>query len=116
MRRNAGREGYDHFLAALRGPPTPPSTLGSLQATTPGKWLWLHCASSAHCNHHAPVAIAPFVIRWGPNEPSDTLRRCARCSKCGHKGAATVGPSYIDADAGFAPFPVGQMSAAWHCR
>jgi hypothetical protein len=39
---------------------------------------------------YVSVAIAPFVIRCGPNEPSDTLRRCARCSKCGHKGAAIL--------------------------
>jgi hypothetical protein len=72
--------------------------LGTLQRKTPGKWVWLHCTSSAY---------------WGPNEPSDTLRRCARCSKCGHKGATAVGPSYLDALSGYAPFPHEMMSAAW---
>jgi hypothetical protein len=110
MRRGASRQGYDRFLKAMGGPPARRSTLGGLQAKTPGKWLWLHCTSSAYCNHFALVAIAPFVIRWGPNEPSDTLRRRARCSKCGHRGAATMCPSYVDAITGFAPFPVKLMS------
>jgi hypothetical protein len=105
MRRGASRQGYDRFLKAMGGRPQPRTTLGILQANVPGKWLWLHCTSSAYSSHYAPVAIAPFVIRWGPHASSDTLRRRARCSKCGHKGAATMCPSYVDAITGLAPFP-----------
>lgn len=102
MRRDASRAGLIRFQKALRGKPAPVPTLGVLQANIPGKWLWLHCTSSAYCYHHAPVAIAAFVIRWGAGTSSDVLRRCARCSRCGHKGAATVGPSYVDSVTGFA--------------
>jgi hypothetical protein len=42
------------------------------------------------------MAIAPFVIRWGPDAPSDMLRRSARCSKCGAKGATLMLPSASD--------------------
>lgn len=37
--------------------------------------------------HHAPVALAPLVLRWGANASSNKLRHCARCTVCGHKGA-----------------------------
>jgi hypothetical protein len=40
------------------------STLGEMQQT-PGGWCWLYC-NDPTCNHSAPAAIAPFVIRWGP--------------------------------------------------
>jgi len=30
------------------------------------------------CRHHAPMALAPLVIRWGPDMSTDMLRRCTR--------------------------------------
>jgi len=79
-------------------PPVP--TLGQIHRGTP--WLWLNCPA---CRHHRPVAIAPFVIRWGSEVSSDVLRRSARCSLCGHKGATLTHPSWAGLQVGFAPFP-----------
>ncbi len=45
------------------------------------------------CQHHAPLACAVAVIRWGPNTSSDKLRRCARCTACGNKGATIQHPA-----------------------
>jgi len=47
----------------------PPPTLGELQRTTP--WVWLWCE---RCQHHAPLACAVAVIRWGP-EPASRINR-----------------------------------------
>jgi hypothetical protein len=56
------------------------------------------------------MAIAPFVIRWGPDASSDMLRRSARCQKCGHKGATLSHPSWIENGVGWLPFPVEEVS------
>jgi hypothetical protein len=37
--------------------------------------------------HLRPIALAPFMIRWGPDVSSDVLRRSARCTQCGQKSA-----------------------------
>jgi hypothetical protein len=50
-------------------------TLGDLQRTTP--WIWLWCE---RCQHHAPLACAVAVIRWGADVSSDRLRQRARCT------------------------------------
>jgi hypothetical protein len=51
-------------------------TLGQIHR--PPGWLWLHCTRYVPlCQHRAPMAIAPFVIRWGPDASSDMLRRYA---------------------------------------
>jgi hypothetical protein len=103
MRRDPHDEPLQHRLR--RRSPELVSTLGEMQQT-PGGWCWLYC-NDLTCNHSAPVAIAPFVIRWGPDASSDVLRRSARCSKCGRKGATTVRASWVDTEIGFQPFPVG---------
>jgi hypothetical protein len=38
--------------------------------------------------------LALLIIRWGPDASSDMLRQCARCTVCGHKGAALQGPGW----------------------
>jgi hypothetical protein len=53
----------------------PRPTLGDLQRATP--WVWMHCE---RCQHHAPLACAIAVIRWGADESSDKSRNCARCT------------------------------------
>jgi hypothetical protein len=63
---------------------------------------WLNCE---RCQHHAPLACAVVVIRWGADTSSDKLRRCGRCTTCGHKGATIQRPSWGGADVGFLPFP-----------
>ena len=87
-------------------------TLGQIHRTDP--WVWLHC-SNIECAHSRPVAVAPFVIRWGPKASGNVLRRNARCERCGHKGAmiATAGSvQSIDSPPIHAPFPVADHSTS----
>jgi hypothetical protein len=60
---------------------------------------WVCCAGHGCTHNHAPMAIAPFVIRWGPEASSDMLRQSARCSKCGAKGATLMLPSWVSTTA-----------------
>jgi hypothetical protein len=83
-----------------KSPPGPRPTLGDLQRSTP--WVWVYCNK---CPHHAPLACAVPVIRWGAGESSDKLRRCARCTVCGHKGATIQHPGWGGEHIGFMPFP-----------
>ena len=46
--------------------------------------MWVYCE---RCQHRSPTALAPSIIRWGPEASSDLLRRSARCTECGGKGA-----------------------------
>jgi hypothetical protein len=78
----------------------PRPTLGDLQRTTP--WVWLWCE---RCQHHAPLACAVAVIRWGPDTSSDKLRAGARCTSCGSKGATVQHPGWAGNHIGFSPFP-----------
>ena len=72
--------------------PGPRPTLGALQRAS--KWVWVCCEK---CQHHAPLALAAPVIRWGANASSDVLRRRARCTACGHKGATLQHPGWAGA-------------------
>jgi hypothetical protein len=65
-------------------------------------WTWVYCA---RCNHGTPMTLAQFIIRWGPDASSDLLRKNARCSTCGHKGATLSHPGWGGKDVGFLPFP-----------
>lgn len=84
----------------MKYPRGPVATLGQLQKGMGWAWLWCD-----RCQHHAPMLLAPLVIRWGPDTSSDKLRRCARCTACGHKGATLQHPSWVDNVVGFQPFP-----------
>lgn len=66
--------------------------------------MWLRC-TAFDCSHATPMALAPFVIRWGAGASSNILRQRARCTRCGHKGAMLIHPSWIDGDIKFQPFP-----------
>jgi hypothetical protein len=57
----------------------------------PTPWVWVYCE---RCQHHAPLACAIAVIRWGSKMSSDKLRRSARCTRCGHKGATIQHPGW----------------------
>ena len=83
------------------------TTLGDLHRATP--WLWLNCEQ---CQHHAPLACAVAVIRWGRDASSDVLRQQARCTACGHKGATIQQPRRRGANTGFLPFPTQTPSAS----
>jgi hypothetical protein len=45
------------------------------QLRRPPGWFWVYCTRyHPLCQHRAPMAIAPLIIRWGP-DVSDVLRR-----------------------------------------
>jgi hypothetical protein len=62
--------------------------MGQLHERAP-HWCWLYCGNARCERAYSPaaIALAPYVIRWGANASSNLLRRSARCSTCGHKGA-----------------------------
>ena len=43
-------------------------------------WTWVYCEK-----WHAPMALAPLMIRWGAETSSDRLRQRARCTKGPYK-------------------------------
>src|SRR5882672_9482186 len=82
---------------------TPP-TLDQLHR--PPGWVWVYCTRYVPlCQHHAPMALAPLIIRWGPDTSSDMLRQCARCTVCGHKGATLKHPGWKNGVVEWEPFP-----------
>src|SRR5215813_3189297 len=85
--------------------PRPPAravpTLGALLHQP--YWLWLRCDA---CGHPVAVALVPFVIRWGGEASSDVLRRYARCTVCGSRGASLQHPSWRETEMGWEVFPV----------
>jgi hypothetical protein len=85
-----------------RDPPRPPLTLGELRKGS--CWLWAYCRGR-ECHRSVPLALAPFIIRWGASASSDRLRRSFRCSACGGKGAMLMMPSHVGG-VGLAPFPI----------
>lgn len=65
-------------------------------------WFWIKCT---RCPHMSAVALAPYIIRWGPDAWPDMLREVARCTACGKKGVALQHPSWGGSDTGWAPMP-----------
>jgi len=51
----------------------------------PPGWVWVVCDRYPPCMHKAPMALAPLVIRWGPDTSGDTCCAGAR----GARSAAT---------------------------
>jgi len=68
------------------------------------------------CLHRAPLALAPFVIRWGAEASSNVMRQRLRCAVCGHQGAVLQHPSWIDAQIGEQPFRVEWAAIAARSR
>jgi hypothetical protein len=83
-----------------REPAPPIPTLEQLRAHC--CWTWGYCNG---CGHGVPMAWTPLIIRWGPDESSNRLRREARCARCGHRGATLIHPSWMGTIIGMAPFP-----------
>ena len=98
-RGHTPREGLPP-LRATRSRPGPIPTLSQLRKGT--CWLWVYCKA---CGRSKPVALAPYLIRWGANVSSDVLLNSLRCTDCGAKGVTTVHPSWKDAQVGVSPFP-----------
>jgi len=86
---------------AKRQPSGARPTLADLQRSH--CWTWVYCEK---CLHYAPMALVPLMIRWGAEASSDRLRQCARCTKCGHKGATLQHPGWAGTHIGFQPFPL----------
>src|SRR6185503_20798973 len=63
------------------------------------------------CRHQAAMALAPLNIRWGPNTSSDMLRRSARCTRCGHKGATLQTASWGGSHTGFTSWPIADEAS-----
>jgi len=62
----------------------PPRGLADIRA----EYLWLHLyCGRPGCRHYAVVYLTPLIVRWGPAASIEVLRRAARCTKCGHRGA-----------------------------
>jgi hypothetical protein len=48
-------------------------------------WVWIYCGDH-HCNHHRAVALVPWAIRWGVDDPVPLIRRNFKCVMCGAEG------------------------------
>jgi hypothetical protein len=62
------------------------------------------------------LACAAPLIRWGTQVSSDQLRRCARCTACGHKGATIQHPGQAGGHIGFMPYPVERQARVIRAR
>jgi hypothetical protein len=82
------------------------ATLEELRRSAP--WWWLYCKDS-QCLRRTPVALTPFIIRWGPDASSDLLRASARCAVCGGRGATLQHPSWGGCGIGWMPFPTQRL-------
>jgi hypothetical protein len=107
MGRNRQSRKYLPRLRALRSPPGPPATLANLQREP--KWIWLYCRA---CSHAASAAVAPLIILWGPDASPGVVRRCARCTVCGSRGATLIRQSWADITIGWQPFPADRLAEA----
>ena len=65
-------------------------------------------ANSGHPG--TPMALAPLIIRLGADASSEVLRRCARCTICGHKGATLKHPGWKNGEVEQEPFPTDMMT------
>ena len=75
------KENRRRWAEATRGPPP---TLAQIREDH----LWLHVyCGRPNCPHYAIVYLTPLIVRWGPEASIEKLRRAARCTKCGHRGA-----------------------------
>src|SRR3954454_9261077 len=79
------------FEGQLGYPPGPVPTMGQLHRPAP-HWCWIYCGDNQcrRISQPTALALAPYVIRWGATASSDVLRRSARCTVCGHKGATLI--------------------------
>ena len=93
-----GFEAHHPRTMGRHSDPTRPTLLQMREAAP---WLWVWCCN-VHCRHKAPMALAPLIIRWGGDASSDLLRRSARCSRCGNRGADLQHPSATSSDIGLA--------------
>jgi hypothetical protein len=65
----------------------------------------VYCAD-CRCSHPRAVALTPWAIRWGVDDPSELIRKNFRCVMCGRRGAVLNMPGFEHETKGFRPFPV----------
>lgn len=88
----------------------PDETLFILQRRA--TWWWIAC-QNGNCCHAEPVALAPFIIRWGFDVRRSRLEDACRCQRCGKMMARLEHPTRGSMPAKGEPdltFPVGRMS------
>ena len=98
--------GSDNFITVRDWRRKPPSRL-RVTKKLDIHWCWIKCT---RCAHMRAVAIAPYIIRWGPDGWQDMLRRGARCTECGKRGVKLQHPSWDGSDTGWAAMPISQMA------
>lgn len=69
----------------------PVPTLAELRQQAP--WVWAQCWRYG-CGHARPIALAPYIIRWGADASSNLLRTKLRCGRCTSLGCAIQLPSH----------------------
>ena len=83
----------------------PRPTLGDMRRDT--CWVWAICWRFG-CLHTRPVALAPYIIRWGAGASSDLLRTKLRCTRCTSLGCTIQMPS-LNAANEVASWPIGDV-------
>jgi hypothetical protein len=68
-------------------------------------WVWVYCANYL-CSHARAVALTPWAIRWGVDDPTDLIRQNFRCVMCGQRGAVLNMPSVEHESKSFRAFPI----------
>jgi hypothetical protein len=81
-----------------------PVTLGELRKSN-NPWVWLFC-SNTDCGRWKPIALVPFIIRWGADATVDRLKRSALCTTCGQRGAGIATRGWHDSVVGRAQWPI----------
>lgn len=97
-------------MAVMRyGDDRMPGTIGQFHRNRwAPKWMWIYCRGP-DCGHSQPLAIAPLVIRWGPDAPAQWMRDRLICSRCGHRGVLTQAPGWGGSHIGEVPFPANRL-------
>jgi hypothetical protein len=111
-----------HATTADRAEPSPmpryrtdySGTLAELRRAVPWFVIWCEgrLPGGYPCLHSGASAVVPHMIRLGPNAPISQMLSAFRCTKCGHKGATMMHPSWGRDNRGapFPEFPAGRKS------
>jgi Pentapeptide repeats (8 copies) len=109
-RRSAGRLGDELVRLELEPVPVMRSRRKPCSVPNSPSPIWRGISGCAACYRSAWAHLSmEFDLRWDPGASSDKLRRCARCTVCGHKGATLQHPSWVEGGIGWQPFSVDQM-------
>lgn len=83
-------------------PERPPATLAGFRRET--SWVHWYCETPG-CGFHTPLALAPYIMLWGPDASGDRLRNNLGCPLCGTIGGSIRHPSWGDREIGWQPYP-----------